>query len=68
MVSMEKGDVAVDDGGKSIDGEAGSQELYIDPKREARLTRKLDLWIAPVMTVSWFLGDLHYIQVDAYRL
>jgi hypothetical protein len=31
-----------------------SQTLIIDPKREAKLVRKLDLYIAPVMTVNFF--------------
>lgn len=27
------------------------QDIHIDPKRERQLTRKLDLFIAPIMTI-----------------
>ncbi|KAM0712547.1 hypothetical protein Q7P37_011644 [Cladosporium fusiforme] len=55
---MEKNDAVIADGQYSITGEVGSQQLFIDPKREARLTRKLDLWIAPVMTVVFLTAYL----------
>lgn len=35
----------------SVKDSMNHQDVFIDPKRERRLTRKLDLFIAPIMTV-----------------
>lgn len=40
------------------DDVATSQHLYIDPAREKKLVRKLDLWIAPIMTIIFLTAYL----------
>ena len=45
--------------GSNIDSEElTSQNLWIDPKREGKLLRKLDIWIAPVMTIIFLTAYL----------
>lgn len=43
---------------KMYPDEEVSSDLIIDPKREAKLVRKLDLWIAPVMTIVFLTAYL----------
>lgn len=49
----------------AIDGErvypsdaSTNQALIIDPRREKQLVRKLDIWIAPVMTIIFLTAYL----------
>lgn len=37
---------------------AATPELYIDPVRQKKLLRKLDIWIAPVMTLIFLCAYL----------
>lgn len=34
------------------------QDLYIDPTKEKKLLRKLDTWIAPIMTIIFLTAYL----------
>lgn len=56
--SMEKRDVSDPDVRDIADDEVGTQTLQVDPKLEAQLLRKLDIWIAPFMTVIFLTAYL----------
>lgn len=50
---------------KGVDGEqvypsdvSTNQVLSIDPERERKLVRKLDIWIAPIMTIIFLTAYL----------
>lgn len=56
---MEKSEMAVDnERGLDKGDESTTQTLVIDPKRESKLVRKLDLYIAPVMTIIFLTAYL----------
>lgn len=56
---MEKSEMAVDnERGLDKGDESTTQALVIDPKRESQLVRKLDLYIAPVMTIIFLTAYL----------
>lgn len=57
---MEKSDMAID-AERTLDKSDASTDqtsLSIDPAREAKLLRKLDLYIAPIMTVIFLTAYL----------
>ncbi len=43
---------------KPHEASASTPELYIDPVAQKKLLRKLDLWIAPVMTIVFLSAYL----------
>lgn len=55
---MEKGEATSGSIDIAASDASVSQTLFIDPKREAKLVRKLDLYIAPVMTIIFLTAYL----------
>ena len=60
MSNMEKTEKAMDDERvyPSEDGSVEEHPLRLDPQSEKMLVRKLDLWIAPIMTVIFLTAYL----------
>jgi sugar phosphate permease len=55
---MEKVDINAERDGACPSNASTSQILTIDPQSEAKLVRKLDIWIAPVMTIIFLTAYL----------
>ena len=58
IVNMEKGEIKSGSIDMAASNASVSQTLVIDPKREARLVRKLDLNIAPILLVIFLAAYL----------
>lgn len=58
ITKMEKGEATSGSIDIAASDASVSQALFIDPKREAKLVRKLDLYIAPVMTIIFLTAYL----------
>lgn len=57
---MTKTEKALDDEAHraSDDGSSHDTRLFIDPQSEKKLVRKLDIWIAPIMTIIFLTAYL----------
>lgn len=57
-MSSEKVDTEFDMEHEAEKTMASTPELYIDPVKQKKLLRKLDIWIAPVMTIMFLSAYL----------
>ncbi|KAJ2967379.1 hypothetical protein NQ176_g9687 [Zarea fungicola] len=57
-MSSEKVDTEFDMEHEAEKTMASTPELYIDPVKQKQLLRKLDIWIAPVMTIMFLSAYL----------